>query len=547
MLDFGIPPKLVRLTRSTMLNTKCRVKVEVRRVRGASRIETGGWIGMLFNLILEHVVGYADDLNILGRLVAAVREAFQDLEAAARDIGLRVNESKTKVMVQSKRRRDRMGQNITMADHNFKVVNDFAYLGSNVNSENDETREIQKRITVGNRTLDADYAGDVDIRQSTTGWVCLLNAGPIAWGSKKQTVTATSTTEAEFMALFTTVKEVIWLRKLLKDLQCVQSNPTVVYLMEWDQEICIQLINEYKNKEVLWNPRDSAYYNKIKKEDAWRELAEKTGKSSEEVKKKIESLKGSYRREKTRVKTSMGTGKGRHEIYKSKWFAYESLQFLEDKDEPRRTISNLQTVSDNEGTSNETFDENEERELERSQIIEDSINSQTLATEQLTDETHCQNKEFKSPKKHPAKKRKTDEDPIITEALGYLRQTTAVSQQRKDQCSLFGDYIADKLRTFNNRLRAIAQNRISNILFELEMNLYTNPDTHTSMHFTSPSDLSHFQQTNRSSTLQNSDNQRPSTPSTPVSFINSPYPSPQENKSNCFQYFSDSTNDSQRT
>lgn len=30
---------------------------------------------------------------------------------------------------------------------------------------------------------------------------------------------------------------------------------------------------------------------------------------------------------------------GRHEIYKSKWFAYESLQFLEDKDEPRRTLS----------------------------------------------------------------------------------------------------------------------------------------------------------------------------------------------------------------
>lgn len=82
-------------------------------------------------------------------------------------------------------------------------------------------------------------------------------------------------------------------------------------VMEWDQEICMQLINEYKNKEVLWNPRDSAYYNKIKKEDAWRELSEKIGKSSEEVKKKIESLKGSYRREKARVKTSMGTGKGK--------------------------------------------------------------------------------------------------------------------------------------------------------------------------------------------------------------------------------------------
>lgn len=57
-------------------------------------------------------------------------------------------------------------------------------------------------------------------------------------------------------------------------------------VMEWDQETCVQLINEYRNKEVLWNPRDPAYYNKLKKEDVWKELCEKFGKSTEEVKKK---------------------------------------------------------------------------------------------------------------------------------------------------------------------------------------------------------------------------------------------------------------------
>lgn len=139
----------------------------------------------------------------------------------------------------------------------------------------------------------------------------------------------------------------------------------------------------------------------------------------------------------------------------------------------------MQTVSDNEESGNETLNESlgEGKELERSPINEKLINSQT--TERLTDET--QNKEFKFPKKRCTKQRKTDEDPIITEALGYLRQTTAGSQKRKDQCCLFGDYIADKLRSFDNRLRAIAQNRISNILFELEMNMYQNPAIHTNM------------------------------------------------------------------
>ncbi|XP_011143488.1 uncharacterized protein LOC105185577 isoform X2 [Harpegnathos saltator] len=318
-------------------------------------------------------------------------------------------------------------------------------------------------------------------------------------------------------------------------------------LMEWDQEICMQLINEYRNREVLWNPRDSAYYNKVKKEDAWKELSEKIGKNSEEVKKKIESLKGSYRREKARVKTSIGTGKGRREIYKSKWFAYETLQFLEDKDEPRKTLSNLQTVSDDEETNNETLHENLDEKKENSQINVESNNSQTLAVKQVTDET--QNKKFKSPKKRPTKQRRTDEDPTIVEALGYLRQTAAVSQQRKDQCSLFGDYIADKLRTFDNRVRAIAQNRICNVLFVLEMNLYQNPSIYTNIHSTSFSDSNNFQQTNRSSTPQNSNNQ-PSTSSTPVSHISSPYASPQENESplsNYFQDVSDSTNDSQHT
>lgn len=48
---------------------------------------------------------------------------------------------------------------------------------------------------------DADWARDVDTRRSTTGWICFLNSGPISWSSRKQTVTATSTTEAEFVAL----------------------------------------------------------------------------------------------------------------------------------------------------------------------------------------------------------------------------------------------------------------------------------------------------------------------------------------------------------
>ena len=47
---------------------------------------------------------------------------------------------------------------------------------------------------------DADWAGDLDSRRSTTGYVVYAAGGPIAWQSKLQTTVAVSTMEAEYMA-----------------------------------------------------------------------------------------------------------------------------------------------------------------------------------------------------------------------------------------------------------------------------------------------------------------------------------------------------------
>ncbi len=67
--------------------------------------------------------------------------------------------------------------------------------------------------------VDADYAGDLDTRASTTGFVFKVYGGAVVWGSKKQAATATSTVEAEFRAASHAVKEALWLRGLLEELQ----------------------------------------------------------------------------------------------------------------------------------------------------------------------------------------------------------------------------------------------------------------------------------------------------------------------------------------
>ena len=76
---------------------------------------------------------------------------------------------------------------------------------------------------------DSDFAGDQDDRKSTSGYIFQIGNTAISWKSKKQTSTALSTAEAEYIALSQAAQEAIWLRQLSSDLKCLIVNPTVLY------------------------------------------------------------------------------------------------------------------------------------------------------------------------------------------------------------------------------------------------------------------------------------------------------------------------------
>ena len=76
---------------------------------------------------------------------------------------------------------------------------------------------------------DADWAGDLDNRHFTTGYVFLMAGGSVSWLSKKQPIVALSTAEAEYVALSMTTQEAVWLRRILSDLTTAEDQkPTIV-------------------------------------------------------------------------------------------------------------------------------------------------------------------------------------------------------------------------------------------------------------------------------------------------------------------------------
>ncbi|MCO5606494.1 hypothetical protein L7F22_060682 [Adiantum nelumboides] len=85
--------------------------------------------------------------------------------------------------------------------------------------------------------IDADYAGDLDKRRSTSGYLYTFVGGAISWFSRLQFCTTLSTTKAEYVAASDACKEAIWLIHLVGDLGIVGEVP----VLHCDSQSAIQL------------------------------------------------------------------------------------------------------------------------------------------------------------------------------------------------------------------------------------------------------------------------------------------------------------------
>ena len=176
MAEFGFPHKLIRLIKATLSRVMCGIKVQ-GHTSGLFECKTGLRQGdelstKLFNIALEGVfrrakleltgtiftkstqlLGFADDIDIVGRNFRSITDAYSKMELEANKIGLRVNEDKTKFLMvaASERTKNLVGSHLVIGDKRFEVVNDFVYLGSIISNNFNTSMEIKRRILAAQR------------------------------------------------------------------------------------------------------------------------------------------------------------------------------------------------------------------------------------------------------------------------------------------------------------------------------------------------------------------------------------------------------------
>jgi Reverse transcriptase (RNA-dependent DNA polymerase) len=76
---------------------------------------------------------------------------------------------------------------------------------------------------------DADWAGSIDDRRSTSGFCIFIGRNLISWSAKKQPTVSRSSTEAEYRSLALTCAEILWIQYLLQELHIILPSPPTLW------------------------------------------------------------------------------------------------------------------------------------------------------------------------------------------------------------------------------------------------------------------------------------------------------------------------------
>ena len=173
MQKYGIPDKLIRLSKLCITQSKGKIKIdndysEIFRINSGVR-QGDGLSPTLFNIALEKTLDKIEDLNLginIGKKINILAYAhdivitadnendlksiYKTLKIEAEEVGLLINPTKTKHMLISRNNKNN-NKNLIIDNISIESVKEFCYLGVLINNRNEEEQEIKYRIMKANR------------------------------------------------------------------------------------------------------------------------------------------------------------------------------------------------------------------------------------------------------------------------------------------------------------------------------------------------------------------------------------------------------------
>ncbi|GJT42439.1 retrotransposon protein, putative, ty1-copia subclass [Tanacetum coccineum] len=194
---------------------------------------------------------YVDDILIMGNNIPMLQDvksylgrcfAMKDLGEAAYILGIKIYRDRSRrIPMQEKLRLSKSQGALTPAE--LKRMQNVPYASavgsimyvvrctrSDVAFAQNITGRFQQNLGDLHCTTlrascytDAGYLTDADDLKSQNGYVFVLNRGVVDWKSAKQSIFATSSVEAEYIAAYDASKEAVWVRKFIYRLGIVPT------------------------------------------------------------------------------------------------------------------------------------------------------------------------------------------------------------------------------------------------------------------------------------------------------------------------------------
>ncbi|XP_031850549.2 uncharacterized protein LOC116435251 [Nomia melanderi] len=233
-----------------------------------------------------------------------------------------------------------------------------------------------------------------------------------------------------------------------------------------DNGKCKIFIEMYKEHRSLWDPRHYNYHNSAIREKSWKEISSTLNLPVAELKNKMKSLMGTYRRERSRQKRSLICRSGKGDIYVSKWFAFDCFNFLSDRDNPSQTMDVLTKTE-----VDATMEEQNGMGMAHAEVLIETVEEMHAGASSNAPQTNC-SESIKVPPISIKRKRRMTSSPSLE---GHLfEKLSALLQKRMDVINMdpyftFGQHVANELRKYDPRTLAYVKHAINNIIFDADM------------------------------------------------------------------------------